>query len=228
MDIKGLLDLFLQSGQELATKGQDLVNENINLPQDASQREAMLTGATKGALATGALAMLLGTQTGRKLTGTTLKLGSLAAISGVAYQAYQNWQDQQSGNGSNPDNHVTALNGLDLDKRSHVLLKAMIASAKADGHIDEQELEKINQQMLELNLGSEASSFLANELIKPLDIQAIAADADSPEAAAEIYLASRIVINVDNKPERAYLQELAQALTLAPDLVKHLESQISA
>ena len=29
---------------------------------------------------------------GRKLTGGALKLGSLAALGGVAYKAYQNWQ----------------------------------------------------------------------------------------------------------------------------------------
>ncbi|WP_428357540.1 tellurite resistance TerB family protein [Methyloprofundus sp.] len=228
MDTKGLLDLFLQSGQELASKGKGLVDENITLPEDAGQRDAMIFGAKKGALATGALAMLLGTQSGRKLTGTTLKLGSLAAIGGIAYQTYQKWQAQQDGGASDPDNHVDALSGADLNKRSHVLLRAMVASAKADGHIDEQELEKINEQLKQLNLGARASEFLTNELIQPLNVQDIAAGADSPEAAAEIYLASRFVIDVDNEPEREYLDQLAQALDLAPELVKQLEDQVGA
>lgn len=228
MDTKGLLNLFLQSGQELASKGKDLVDKNIALPEDAGQRDAMISGAKKGALATGALAMLLGTRTGRKLTGTTLKLGSLAAIGGVAYQTYQKWQDQQDGISSDPDKHAGSLSGPDLEKRSHALLRAMVASAKADGHIDEQELEKINEQMKQLNLGERASEFLANELIKPLDVQDIAAGADSPEAAAEIYLASRIVIDVHNKQERDYLDRLARALDLAPELVAQLEDEVSA
>src|SRR6185369_6742197 len=45
-------------------------------------------------LAAGALvAVLLGTGTGRQLTGTALKLGGLAAIGGLAYKAYQNYKN---------------------------------------------------------------------------------------------------------------------------------------
>jgi len=43
-------------------------------------------------LAAGALAgLLLGTGTGRKITGSALKVGGLAAIAGLAYKAYQNY-----------------------------------------------------------------------------------------------------------------------------------------
>ena len=45
-------------------------------------------------LAAGALvAVLLGTGTGRAVTGTALKLGGIAAIGGLAYKAYQNYQN---------------------------------------------------------------------------------------------------------------------------------------
>ena len=45
-------------------------------------------------LAAGALvAVLLGTGTGRQVTGTALKLGGLAAIGGLAYKAYQNYKN---------------------------------------------------------------------------------------------------------------------------------------
>ena len=45
-------------------------------------------------LAAGALvAVLLGTGTGRQVTGSALKLGGLAAIGGLAYKAYQNYQN---------------------------------------------------------------------------------------------------------------------------------------
>ena len=47
-------------------------------------------------LAAGALvAVLLGTGTGRKVTGSALKLGGLAAVAGLAYKAYQNYQTGQ-------------------------------------------------------------------------------------------------------------------------------------
>src|SRR5690606_4102496 len=42
-------------------------------------------------LAAGALAaVLLGTGTGRKITGSALKIGGMAAVAGLAYKAYQN------------------------------------------------------------------------------------------------------------------------------------------
>ena len=44
-------------------------------------------------LATGAIAtVLLGTSTGRSVTGSALKLGGIAAVAGIAYKAYQNYQ----------------------------------------------------------------------------------------------------------------------------------------
>jgi len=57
----------------------------------------MLRGLGKGAAAAGALALLVGTKGGRRVTGTALKLGSLAALGGVGYTAYRNWQEKQSG-----------------------------------------------------------------------------------------------------------------------------------
>lgn len=95
MDAQQILDTFLKSGQELVEKGKTLAEERLQIPDDPEKREAMLSGAGKGALAAGAVAVLLGTQTGRKLTGASLKLGSLAAIGTVAYQAFKDWQNKQ-------------------------------------------------------------------------------------------------------------------------------------
>jgi uncharacterized membrane protein YebE (DUF533 family) len=67
-----------------------------------------------------------------------------------------------------------------------------------------------------------------DELNKPVDIKAVAAGADSPAAAAEIYLISRAIIDVDSDQERNYMDQLAKELGLAPDLVAQLESQIKA
>ncbi|MEQ1530756.1 MAG: DUF533 domain-containing protein, partial [Methylococcales bacterium] len=72
-----------------------------------------------------------------------------------------------------------------------------------------------------------ASLFLA-ELNTPTDIKALAAGADSPTAAAEIYLISRAIVDLNNDQERNYMNQLANELGLAPDLVAQLESQIKA
>jgi uncharacterized membrane protein YebE (DUF533 family) len=46
---------------------------------------------------------------------------------------------------------------------------------------------------------------------------------DSPNAAAEIYLVSRIIIDDSNAQEKAYLAELAKQLKLKDTLVAELD-----
>ncbi len=226
MDAQQILDMLLNSGQELVNKGKSIAEEKLNLPDNPEDRKAMLDGAGKGAMAAGALALLLGTQVGRKLTGAGLKLGSLAAIGGVAYNAFQKWQSQQAAPIVDAGKPLTELSGADSDQRGKVLLRAMIAAAKADGTIDDKEKEIITQQLAKLNLGDSANLF-AEELNKPLDIKAVAAGADSPAAATEIYLISRAIVDLNNDQERNYMDLLAKELGLAPDLVAQLESNIS-
>jgi uncharacterized membrane protein YebE (DUF533 family) len=204
-----------------------MAGDKLNLPDNPDDRQKMMEGAGKGAMAAGALAILLGTSVGRKLTGAGLKLGSLAAIGGVAYNAFQKWQSQQPTPIADAGQPVTELTGATSDQRGKVLLIAMIAAAKADGTVDDKEKEMISQQLAKLNLGDSASMF-AEELNKPLDIKAVAAGADSPAAAAEIYLISRAILDVSNPQEQSYLEQLAKEMGLAPDLVAELESQLKA
>lgn len=225
MNAQQILDALLSSGKELAEKGKTLAEAKLNVPDDPEKREAMLAGAGKGALAAGALAVLLGTGTGRKLTGATLKLGSLAAIGGVAYKAFENWQGKQTDSQvASVEKTANQLTGEASDNRS----RAIIASAKADGHIDEEERNIIFQHAEKLGLETSVATFIKNELTSPLDAKEVAAGADSPEAAAEIYLVSMMTLNLDNDKEREYLGQLAQALGLDPDLVAELEKQAIA
>lgn len=224
MDFQQIADMLLQSGQELAKKGQTMAEQTLRIPESGPERDAVLSGLGKGAAAGGVLALLLGTDIGRKLTGSTLKLGSLAVLGGVAYQAYQKWQHQ----GGNAGPAVDRLTGTAAETRSLALLKAMIAAAKADGHIDEAERLRIERQLGSLALDPETVNFFKQELARPLSVKDVTAGADSPEAAAEIYLASLVVIDEKSENERAYLRELAAELKLAPDLVSMLEAQANA
>jgi uncharacterized membrane protein YebE (DUF533 family) len=228
MDAQQILDSLLKSGQELVQQGKSLAEKRLQLPDDPAKRDAMLDGASKGALAASALAVLLGTNAGRKLTGATLKLGSLAAIGGIAYKTFQDWQNSQNQPQVAAGQPVSELTGNDLSQRSKILLKAMIAAAKADGHIDDKERELLTGQIGKLDAGSDATALINAELDKPVSVQEIAAGADSPAAAAEIYLLSRMVIDANNEQERAYLAQLAQALKLAPDLVAQLDQQATS
>ena len=76
----------------------DLLGSNVpgttSTVRDGAGKAAQM--AKDNPLATGALvAVLLGTQTGRSVTGKAATLGGLSAIGGLAYQAYKNYQAGQ-------------------------------------------------------------------------------------------------------------------------------------
>ncbi len=228
MDAKALLDQLLQSGQQWLEKGQKLAEEKLEIPPEGKKREAMLDGMKKGAMAAGALALLLGTRGGRAVTGTALKLGSVAALGGLAWKAYQEWMQSSGQQPPAEAKPLDRLEGEALDKRSIQIIRAMIAAAKADGHIDEEEKKRIDQQIAEMDLVDGAADFIARELDKPLNIHDVVEGVDDPEAAVEIYLASRMVIDVDNVPERIYLKSLARELKLSDDLVARLDKVVQS
>ncbi|MFO1352323.1 MAG: tellurite resistance TerB family protein [Gammaproteobacteria bacterium] len=241
MDPRAILDQLLQSGNTLLNQGlgsaqqqpanpgfgEETAPKPLGPPQPPGMMgQGGLSGLAKGALIAGAIGMLLGTKAGRTITTTGLKIGGVAALGGLAYQAYQKWR---AGRGMTPTaegRSSAVLTGAAASERSMALLRAMVAAAKADGHIDDQERARLKAQLERMNLDQATLAMLQKELDKPLDPQDIAAGADSPEAAAEIYLASLVVLDVDNVMERAYLKELASALNLSPDLVQQIEAEV--
>jgi uncharacterized membrane protein YebE (DUF533 family) len=226
----GFLDHLLQAGRDLASQGQGLAERGLGVPAQGAERDAMLQGLGKGALVSGILGLLVGTETGREVGSTALTLGGVAALGTVAYKAYQNWQQSQAGTAAaapaDPGRPVNQLTGPAADQRSLALLRAMISAAKADGHLDDTERANIHQAITSLGLEAATVAALEREIDGPLDPAQIARGADSPEAAAEIYLASRVVIDPDTWQERAYLKELAQQLGLEQGLVDQLELQV--
>lgn len=230
MDIQALFDQLLKSGRDLVGQGQNLAEEKLELPRDGAQRDAALSGMGKGAALGGLALLLLGTKVGRGVSGLALKLGSLGAIGGLAYKTYQDWQskDKTGGLSFDPAQTVDALSGPQLEKRGLTLLKAMIAAAKADGHIDIKEQAAIDGYLQKLELDSPTLTMLKAEIGKPLSAEDVAAGADSPAAAAEIYLTSLLAIDLNNDRERAYMDELARALKLPPELVTELQNKAKA
>src|SRR5690606_22372285 len=78
--------------------------------------------------------------------------------------------------------------------QSRAVLTAVVAAAKADGHIDEQEHAAIDAELDKLGDDPEAQHWLRRQIARPLDAAEVAAAADSDVVAAERYLASRRVI----------------------------------
>lgn len=240
MDTKSFLDELLKSGKDLAGKGQAIAEEKLNMPTEGAERDAKMDGIKKGAMAAGVLALLLGTKGGRMLTGSALKVGSLAAIGGIGYKAYQNWvaeknatekqyKDMAEDIGKDNANDSTLVNFDKLDdkeaeNRSQILLKAMIAAAKADGHVNSKEVIAIEEQITKLGLGDDTAALIQDEIAKPLDVNEVAALANDQAMAAEIYLVSAVICNRENSMEREYLESLAEEMGLPDALVAQLQA----
>jgi len=220
MNTSGLLDQLLKSGQNLLQqKGSGLSGGSNNLG-------ALLTGAGGGALAAGALGMLLGNKSARKLGGQALTYGGLAALGALAYKAYGNWQAQQANAPQGAPQTLDRIPAPQAELHSQAILKALVAAAKADGHVDARERELIEGEFRKLNQDVELQRWLETELNKPLDPVEVARAAQTPEMGAEMYLASVLLVDEEHFMERAYLDELARQLKLEPALKAELEAQV--
>ncbi len=177
----------------------------------------------KGALAGGALGLLLGkNKTTRKLA----TYGGLAAVGVMAYKAYGDYKQQQAGTTSRVEPQtVDRLPPPQAELHSQAILKALIAAAKADGHIDARERQVIEGEFTRLN-DAELQQWLHAELEKPLDPAEVARAATTPEMASEMYLASLLAADEQSFMERAYLDELARQLKLDDALKLRLEQQL--
>jgi uncharacterized membrane protein YebE (DUF533 family) len=105
-----------------------------------------------------------------------------------------------------------------------VLVRAMIAAAKADGHVDADEQQRLFAEVEQRGLDAEAKAFVFDLLSQPVDLGSITNAVVTPEQGAEVYLASRLAINPDVPAERAYLDALATRLKLPADLRASLDS----
>ena len=225
MDARGVLDQLLESGKQMLEQGRGVVEEKMGVPESGEQRDAMVSGLGKGAIAGGLLALMLGTEGGRKVTGKVVKYGSLTAAAAVAYKAYQTWQSQDPEEASGMS--INDLDDVAAQKRGLLLVQAMIAAANADGHLDDKEQKTIEKQLAELDLTEETAAMLQSEFAQPMTPEQLAGQVDSTAAASEVYLLSSLVVDEDevNSAERDYLSRLASALRLPMELVTRLEAK---
>ncbi len=240
MITRGLLDQLLKSGQDLLQNAQQPRTGNANnSPNNSggglsdllggagkSGLGSLLSGATGGALAAGAMGLLLGNKTARKIGGQAITYGGLAALGVLAYKAYGNWQNQQASAPQGEPQTLDRLPAVQAEQHSQAILKALVAAAKADGHIDSRERELIEGEFSKLNNDPQLQQWLQAELNKPLDPAEVARVASTPEMAAEMYLASVLLVDEEHFMERAYLDELARQLKLDPTLKGELEAQV--
>ncbi len=224
MSAQGFLDRLLKTAQQgLGPGGLDGLLGGEKSTGQAQRQSGGLLNADfgKGALAGGALGLLLGrNRTTRKLA----TYGGLAALGVMAYKAY-NEHKQQQGQPVEPRT-IDRLPPAEAELHSRAILKALVAAAKADGHIDAREKSVIEGEFSRIDDDAELRGWLSAELERPLDPAEVARAAATPEMASEMYLASVLAADDQSFMERAYLDELARQLKLDDALKAKMEEQV--
>ncbi|MFZ2289720.1 MAG: tellurite resistance TerB family protein [Halopseudomonas yangmingensis] len=223
MNTRSLLDQLLKSGSDLLQGNSNPGSTNQTSRTGTSPLGSLLAGAGGGA----AISLLLGSKKARKMGGKAITYGGLAALGVVAWKAWQNYQQNQTGAApqAQPIQTVDRLPAPQAEQHSQAILRALIAAAKADGHIDQRERELIDNEIARLSNDQSLLQWFDRELQKPLDPAEVAGAADSPELAAEMFLASLLMVDQQSYMERAYLDELARQLRLPAELRSELERQ---
>lgn len=224
-DAKQILDDIVSQGKSLADKGLDFAEQKLDLPPAGPERDEMISKLSKGAAVAGVLAIMLGTRGGRAITGGALKLGSVAAIGGLAYNAFQQWKLNNPSFAGADEAPIEKLAGPEAATRGALLLRSMIAAANADGHIGAEDQRKINDLVGKLGLDD---SVVATINAEQGNAESIVKDVQSMQVAAEVYLASLVVLDRENDQDRVYLDHLTQLLELPADLAASIEEQSSA
>ncbi len=203
MNFRGLLDQLLGAGQSALTR--------TGITND----DGSITDFGKGAATGGALGLLLGSKTGRKLA----TYGGLAALGVAAWRAYSK---DGPGQPATPDSNAITH----TDKTDRVILRAMLAAARVDGHIDTQERARIDREIERLGGDEQLRVWIDSELQMPLEPHTLATDiGDNTLLASEVYLASALVIAEPDFLERTYLDKLAECLRLDDAVKQQLERQ---
>jgi uncharacterized membrane protein YebE (DUF533 family) len=192
-------------------------------------------GGGLGALAS----VLLGGRRGGGAPGGALGGSAMAVLGAMALSALQN-RNRSAGFAAPAAGaaHGASAEGASFtpeDVQSMVtpeaqslLVRAMISAAKADGQIDQAELDRIMGKIGDDGVTDEERREIADELARPLDLQALVSAASDEKIAAQVYGASLLAIDADTDAEKDYLRQLAQGLNLDQGVVQNLHELAGA
>ena len=111
------------------------------------------------------------------------------------------------------------------DTGQMLMLRAMITAANADGHIDENERQRIYQQVDDFDLTIKDKASLFDELRRPLSLQELVKAVPNSQTAIEVYAASLLAIDEQQTASQDYLSRLASSMSLPPELIKAVHAQ---
>jgi uncharacterized membrane protein YebE (DUF533 family) len=181
-----------------------------------------LSGAQIGGI--GAIAgALLGGGLGGAARG-----GAMAVLGTLALTALKNAQAKRAGTAAPAPADAQEIAEVTAPGSEQLLLIAMISAAKADGTIDQAEMQKIIGKISQDSVTPAEKQFVLDQMAAPIDVSAIAAQVSGPAQAAQVYAASLLAIDSDSEAERQYLADLARALRLDAETVAQLHQMTGA
>ena len=166
------------------------------------------------------------------------KSSILLTVGTLAWKAYQDHQKSTSNTNVAPmDSKMQLFSGMrepeneteeqEVNEVVFLMLKAMINAAKADGKIDDVEMEKIVGKAKENGISDDEQHFIMEEINKPMDTDSLIQATSNPQIAAQIYSVSLLAIDNDTEAEDNYLNDLAKRLGLSRDITELLKAQIN-
>lgn len=149
--------------------------------------------------------------------------GALAVLASLALNALKNAGQAQEQNVQTLQTQSEEV----LNENAKIIVLAMINAAKADGNIDEDEIEKILGKLGTDGLDASEKAFMEEQLRAPLDTDSIIRLAQNePTMPAQIYAASLLAIEVDTDAEQEYMDKLAENLGLDAQVVAYIKSSM--
>ena len=250
MDAKAILDMLMQSGmgqsqqrlERTGRGGNPLLEAAASMMQGGGGGGAlggMLSQVLGGGGSSGGGGGALGNVLGSLLGGGGGQAAGGGLAGGLIGSLAKAAMSQMAGGGASGGGQAAAP-GFDLSRyasgqvetqrddndRALVMIRAMLSAAKADGRVDAGEQERILGKLNDAGADQEMRQFIQDELQKPIDVDALADEADSAHMATEIYTASLFAIDVDTPGEQAYMNQLATKLGLPSTLVKQLHDSL--
>ncbi len=134
--------------------------------------------------------------------------------------AYSHLRNRQQLLGPPP----TTLGHLDQNQ-AELLIRAAVAAAMADGHLDDNEERLLRSSLSSLESQAGDVGFITAAIRKPLPLEVLLRDVRDPHLASLVYAASLLAIDKHGDINRAYLHYLATRLRLPQAVLERLHSQ---
>lgn len=113
------------------------------------------------------------------------------------------------------------------DREALLIIRAMIAAARADGAIDPAERAAIAGQLDSAELDVEARDLVLGEFARPATVEALAREIADPVLAAQVYAACVLAVGEITPAERSWLDRFAALTRLSPQTCAAIEQRLA-